>query len=63
MSNEGATSLEQPSGLTVRCVWERPQWQGLIAALPDLHIEPGRHLRADDAVVVGVTSAPARANG
>jgi hypothetical protein len=40
--------------LTVRCVWERPQGQGLITALSDLHIEPGQHLHADDAVFVEV---------
>jgi hypothetical protein len=39
-------------GLTVRCLWDRPQWQGLIAALADLHIEPGQHPHADDAVFV-----------
>jgi len=32
----------------------RELWQGLIAEFPNLHIEPGRHLHADDAVFVEV---------
>jgi predicted ester cyclase len=27
-------------------------WQGLVDGVPDLHIEPGRHLHTDDAVFV-----------
>jgi steroid delta-isomerase-like uncharacterized protein len=33
----------------------RELWQGMIAGFPDLHIEPGRHHHADDAVFVEVT--------
>jgi hypothetical protein len=32
-------------------------WQGLIAAMPDLQIEPGRHLHADDPVFVEMVSS------
>ena len=33
----------------------REMWQGLFAGFPDLHLEPGPHRHADDAVFVEVT--------